>query len=158
MNRRRSIIAYLLLLASRKDEYLKQLKSKRHDLSEDQVKKTVDLVMDLNNPKKEKVAVFWICKKNLILPEDQDKLDQAFNLIEKQHLDYQEFEGPMFVINRDDKSTVRIKSQDQKFDPNTELTFSNRKDLGNGVVIYNVEEFKERPESRKKSHRCQLGL
>ena len=143
MNRRRSIIAYLLLFASRKDEYLKQLKSKRPDLSDEDIENILDMIMDLNNPKKEKVAVFWICKKSLILPEDQDKLDQAFNLIEKQHLDYQEFEGPMFVINRNDRSTKRILNQDQKFDPNQEPTFSNRKDLGNGVVVYLVDDSKE---------------
>ena len=93
--------------------------------------------------KEQKAALYWINKKRLILPEDLSKFQDAMNLINKQHLDFQEFEGPMEVINRDDKSTLRIKSQDARFNPSSEKTFSHPYNAGDGVVIYDVEDSKE---------------
>lgn len=126
-----------VVLESRKDDYIARLKSKGMDES------IANELVSMNNPKKEKVALYWILKGTLKLPEDQDKLDQAFNLIEKQHLDFQQFEGPMFVINREDKSTKRINAQQQTFDPDKEPTFKDRKDLDDGVVVYTVDDAKE---------------
>ena len=94
-------------------------------------------------PKEQKAALYWINKKSLILPEDLSKFNEAMNLINKQHLDFQKFDGPMEVINRNDKSTLRIKSQDIDFSPSSEKTFSNPYNAGDGVVIYNVEDSKE---------------
>ena len=126
-----------VILESRKDDYIASLKSKGMDES------IADELVSMNNPKKEKAALYWILKGTLILPEDQDKVDQAFNLIEKQHLDFQQFEGPMFVINRKDKSTQRINAQSQTFDPDKEPTLKDRKDLGDGVVVYTVDNTKK---------------
>ena len=65
------------------------------------------------------------------------------NLIKKQHLDFQKFDDPMEVLNRDDKSTLKIRSQDEVFNPATEKTFSHPYNAGDGVVIYDVEDSKE---------------
>lgn len=105
--------------------------------------KIADKLVSMNNPKKEKVALFWILKGTLKLPEDQYKLDQAFNLIEKQHLDFQQFDGPMYIINREDKSTKRINAQDKMLNPDTESTFKNKKNLGNEITVYTVDDTKE---------------
>jgi len=130
-----------MLVAFNRNELESRLK-KRSDLKEDKLKEHLDCLEEMD-AKKQKVAIYWINKKRLILPEDLSKFNEAMNLIDKQHLDFQEFEGPMEVINRDDKSTVRIKSQDTHFNPSSEKTFSNPYNAGDGVVIYDVEDSKE---------------
>ena len=131
-----------ILVAFNRNELEKQLKKKRSDLNEESLKEHLDC-LDKMDAKEQKVALHWINKKRLILPEDLSKFQDAMNLINKQRLDFQKFEGPMEVINRDDKSTIRIKSQDINFNPSTEKAFSHPYNAGDGVVIYNVEDSKE---------------
>ena len=131
-----------ILVAFNRNELEKQLKKKRSDLNESSLKEYLDCLEKMD-AKEQKVALYWIGKKRLILPEDLSKFQEAMNLINKQHLDFQKFDGPMEVINRDDKSTIRIKSQDIDFNPSTEKTFSHPYNAGDGVVIYNVEDSKD---------------
>ena len=49
----------------------------------------------------------------------------------------------MEVVNRNDKSTIRIKSQDAHFNPSSESAFSHPYNAGDGVVIYDVDDSKE---------------
>ena len=130
-----------ILVAFNRNELEKQLK-KRSDLNEESLKEYLDCLEKMD-AKEQKVALYWINKKRLILPEDLSKFQEAMNLINKQHLDFQKFEGPMEVINRDDKSTIRIKSQDSYFNPATEKAFSHPYNAGDGVVIYDVEDSKD---------------
>ena len=117
----------------------KQLKKKCSDLDEKSFNEHLDCLEKMD-AKELKAALYWIGKKRLILPEDLSKFNDAMNLINKQHLDFQKFDGPMEVINRDDKSTIRIKSQDSCFNPSTEKTFSHPYNAGDGIVIYEVED------------------
>ena len=131
-----------ILVAFNRNELEKQLKKKRSDLNEKSFNEHLDCLEKMD-AKEQKVALYWINKKNLTLPEDLSKFNNAMNLINKQHLDFQKFDNPMDVLNRDDKSTLRIRSQDERFNPATEKTFSHPYNAGDGVVIYEVEDSKE---------------
>ena len=131
-----------MLVAFNRNELEKQLKRKRYDLDEKSLKEHLDC-LDEMNAKEQKVALHWIGKKSLTLPDDLSKFNNAMNLIKKQHLDFQKFDDPMEVLSRDDKSTLRIRSQDEVFNPATEKTFSHPYNAGDGVVIYEVEDSKE---------------
>ena len=131
-----------ILVAFNRNELEKQLKKKRSDLNEESLKEHLDCLEKMD-AKEQKVALYWINKKSLILPDDLSTFNNAMNLINKQHLDFQKFDNPMEVLNRDDKSTLRIRSQDERFNPATEKTFSHPYNAGDGVVIYNVEDSKE---------------
>ena len=131
-----------MLVAFNRNELENQIKKKRSDLNESSLKEHLDCLENMD-AKEQKAALYWINKKRLILPEDLSKFQEAMNLIDKQHLDFQKFEGPMEVVNRNDKSTVRIKSQDIHFNPSSERAFSNSYNAGDGVVIYEVEDSKE---------------
>ena len=131
-----------ILVAFNRNELEKQLKQKRSDLNEESLKEHLDCLEKMD-AKEQKVALHWIGKKNLTLPDDLSTFNNAMNLISKQHLDFQKFDDPMEVLNRDDKSTLRIRSQDERFNPATEKTFSHPYNAGDGVVIYNVEDSKE---------------
>ena len=131
-----------MLVAFNRNELEKQLKRKRSDLDEKSFNEHLDCLEKMD-AKEQKVALHWIGKKTLTLPEDLSKFNNAMNLIKKQHLDFQKFDDPMEVLNRDDKSTLKIRSQDEVFNPATEKTFSHPYNAGDGVVIYNVEDSKE---------------
>ena len=131
-----------ILVAFNRNELEKQLKKKRSDLNEESLKEHLDCLEKMD-AKEQKVALYWINKKSLILPDDLSTFNNAMNLINKQHLDFQKFDNPMEVLNRDDKSTLRIRSQDERFNPATEKTFSHPYNAGDGVIIYEVEDSKE---------------
>ena len=131
-----------ILVAFNRNELEKQLKRKRSDLDESSLKEHLDCLEKMD-AKEQKVALYWINKKSLILPDDLSTFNNAMNLIKKQRLDFQKFDDPTEVLNRDDKSTLRIRSQDERFNPATEKTFSHPYNAGDGVVIYEVEDSKE---------------
>ena len=131
-----------ILVAFNRNELEKQLKRKRSDLNESSMKEHLDCLEKMD-AKEQKVALHWIGKKTLTLPDDLSTFNNAMNLIKKQHLDFQKFDDPMEVLNRDDKSTLKIRSQDEVFNPSTEKTFSHPYNAGDGVVIYDVEDSKE---------------
>ena len=131
-----------MLVAFNRNELEKQLKKKRSDLDEKSFNEHLDCLEKMD-AKEQKVALYWIGKKTLTLPDDLSKFQNAMNLINKQHLDFQKFDNPMDVLSRDDKSTLKIRSQDEVFNPATEKTFSHPYNAGDGVVIYNVEDSKE---------------
>ncbi len=131
-----------ILVAFNRSELEKQLKKKRSDLDEKSFNEHLDCLEKMD-AKEQKVALHWIGKKTLTLPDDLSTFNNAMNLINKQHLDFQKFDDPMEVLNRDDKSTLKIRSQDERFNPATEKTFSHPYNAGDGVVIYNVEDSKE---------------
>ena len=139
-----------MLVAFNRNELEKQLKKKRSDLDEKSFNEHLDCLEKMD-AKEQKVALHWIGKKNLTLPDDLSKFNEAMNLIKKQRLDFQKFEGPMEVINRDDKSTIRIKSQDINFNPSTEKAFSNPYNAGDGVVIYKVKNSKDGQKAVRKA-------
>ena len=131
-----------MLVAFNRNELEKQLKKKRSDLDEKSFNEHLDC-LDEMDAKEQKVALHWIGKKTLTLPDDLSKFNNAMNLIKKQHLDFQKFDDPMEVLSRDDKSTLKIRSKDEVFNPATEKTFSHPYNAGDGVVIYDVEDSKE---------------
>ena len=131
-----------ILVAFNRNELEKQLKRKRSDLNESSMKEHLDCLEKMD-AKEQKVALHWIGKKSLTLPDDLSTFNKAMNLIKKQRLDFQKFDDPMEVLNRDDKSTLRIRSQDERFNPATEKTFSHPYNAGDGVVIYDVEDSKD---------------
>ena len=131
-----------MLVAFNRNELEKQLKRKRSDLNESSLKEHLDCLEKMD-AKEQKVALHWIGKKTLTLPDDLSTFNNAMNLIKKQRLDFQKFDDPMEVLNRDDKSTLKIRSQDEVFNPSTEKTFSHPYNAGDGVIIYNVEDSKE---------------
>ena len=131
-----------MLVAFSRSQLETELSRKRSDLNKKSLKEHLDC-LDKMDAKEQKAALYWINKKRLILPEDLSKFNEAMNLINKQHLDFQKFDAPMEIINRDDESTKRIKSQDSRFNPNSESAFKNKKSLGKGVVIYDVDNSKE---------------
>lgn len=97
-------------------------------------------ILESMDARDQRAALFWMRKGSFSLVNDLEKFNDAMNLVDKQHLDFQQFESPFKVLERTDKSTVKIKSQSAKFSPSSEPTFSNPYDAGNGITIYQVDD------------------
>ena len=92
----------------------------------------------------------FILNGSLDLKEDLDKFEKAYVLIDRQHLDFNKFQSLDEILNRSDASSERILSK-TSYNPDEEPYFSDKKDLGNGVVIYMVDDTKEGQKAARKA-------
>ena len=146
MNANLRIAARLLkiakaLVAMKREDIDSQIRRIRSDLPEQKIQEAVDCISKMP-PKHQLAAVFWMRKKALSLPEQLDIFNDAMNLVDKQHLDFMKYDDPDQIVNRNDSSTSRIKNK-SSFNPGTEPTFHDKKDLGNGVTVYTVDDTQE---------------
>ena len=126
-----------LLLEARDKEYVARLQKKGVENAQE----IADSLIKWNNPKKEKTALHFILNGSLDLKKDLDKFEKAYILIDRQHLDFSKFQSLDEILSRSDSSSERILSK-TSYDPDEEPCFKDRKDLGNGVVVYTVEDSK----------------
>ncbi|MGN0845265.1 MAG: hypothetical protein ACI4QT_08625, partial [Kiritimatiellia bacterium] len=81
--------------ATRRAEYGRILAKHRPDLD---AQSTIDEIEKLDNPKKEKLALHWIIRGTIILPEDAYKIDDAIAVSEKAKEDPFRYKSPMELI------------------------------------------------------------
>ena len=135
-----------LLLEARDKKYLQKLEAKGFQNAQE----ITDALVSWNNPKKEKTALHFILNRSLDLFKDFEKFNKAYVLIDRQHLDFNKFKSLDEVLNRTDASTERILSK-TSYDPDKEPCFSNKTELGNGTVVYTVEDSKEGQKAARKA-------
>ncbi len=128
--------------AKRKQEYRALIAKARPNLPQEDVDAFMAELDTLGDTKKEKAALHWFIKGSIILPEDRDKLDMAVAMSGKHHLDFQAFDSPAALIN---EANARAEAKKKKpaiayLDPDTVPQLTNKRDLGHGVVIYDVED------------------
>ena len=139
------LIRFARLLVAK--NWTSEIQRKRPDLDADAVNA---VIQGYHNAKKEKMVAYWLLdRKSISFPFDAEtskSIDQAWNALNdplntKLRLDFMRFDSPSdlaeFVNGQASSGNVRT-----KFNPDTEPAFSNRKDLGNGVTVYEVEDSK----------------
>ncbi len=87
-----------------------------------------------NKIKLQKITLHWILKSSVILPEDGPKVVEALRISEAKKLDAFSYSNPNEIIEQ-----FAGESKKEKIDPDTLSSFTNKKDIGNGVVVYDVE-------------------
>ncbi len=135
-----------LLLEARDKDYVQKLEAKGFDNAQE----ITDTLVSWNNPKKEKTALHFILNGSMNLSKDLEKFEKAYILIDRQHLDFNKFQSLDEILSRTDSSTERIKAK-TNYDPDKEPCFSNKKELGNGTVVYQVEDSKEGQKAARKA-------
>jgi len=146
-----------------KKEFIDRLSKKRPDLVEngrikDVIKNTDDwlgtLDSGMDNKKIEKLALHWISKGNVILPEDGEKILTAMKIAERNKKDPFSFKSPNEIFS----SLGEVKTKREKLlNPDDLPTFTNKKKLNNDIVIYDVEDSKEGQEQFRKLIDSHLG-
>ena len=129
---------------SSRDAYIKRLVKNRPDLK-GQEEQYVDSVFDWlettdikKRSKYEKMAMHYMAKGYLILPEDGYKVIEAERLAAIKKIDPFSVGNPNEIIEKYARTVKGARTN-----PDTVKEFSNKKDLGNGVVTYDVEQTKE---------------
>lgn len=123
----------------RKAEYRAVIASKRPDLPADEVDAFMGEVEKLGNTKAEKTALHWFVKGGLQLPEDGEKLGTALKVAPKFMLDPFAFASPDELLAEADRRNPK-KQKLAYIDPDTVPELTNKRDLGHGVVVYDVED------------------
>jgi antitoxin component YwqK of YwqJK toxin-antitoxin module len=137
------------LSKKKKEEYKKSLEKRRPDLVADGL---IDSVLDeiakfgeensengMGNPKLEKLAMFWIARGNVILPEDGYKIVEAERVASIKKVDPFTFNDPTSLIN---KYLGEVK--EKRIDPDTVPEFKDKIEHSEyGVTIYTVDDTKE---------------
>ncbi len=129
---------------SSRDAYIKRLVKNRPDLKGKE-EQYVDSVFDWlettdikKRSKYEKMAMHYMAKGYLILPEDGYKVIEAERLATIKKIDPFYVGNPNEIIEKYAGTVKGVRTN-----PDTVKEFSNKKDLGNGVVTYDVEQTKE---------------
>ena len=123
----------------RQAEYRGLIAKHRPNLPQAEVDRFMAELDKLGDTKAEKAALHWFVKGALELPEDNDKLKQALSLAERFKLDPLQFDSPTALSREADKRNPK-KRKVRYIDPDTVPELTNRRDLGNGLVIYDVED------------------
>ena len=87
-----------------------------------------------NKTKLEKLALHWMLNGAVILPEDGPKVVEAEKIANKKKLDAFSYSNPNEIIEK-----FAEESKKERVDPDTLSSFTNKKEIGDGIVIYDVE-------------------
>ena len=132
---------------SHRDQYEKRLEKNRTDLTEEQRKNAVQSVFDFVDGKEipnhlkskyEKMAMHYMANGNLILPEDGYKVIEVERLAAKNKIDPFSVKDPSVILQKFVED-----SKSKRTNPDTVKTFSNKTELSNNVVVYDVEDSKQ---------------
>jgi len=133
----------------KKEEYAAKLAKERPDLAEQGLtEETISLVEQfgeenskdgMGNPKLEKLAIHWIGRGNVKLPEDGYKIIDAEKLATKNKIDPFAFSNPLDIMEKY-QGTV----QEKNINLDTIKEFSNKRTIpGTNVTVYDVDDTKE---------------
>lgn len=123
----------------RQTEYRGIIAKHRPNLPQAEVDRFMEELGKLGAPKAEKAALHWFIKGALELPEDEEKLKQTLAMAEKFKLDPLQFDSPAALAEEADRRNPK-KQKVGYIDPDTVPELTNKRDLGNGLVIYDVED------------------
>jgi hypothetical protein len=139
-------IAMFQLSKKRKDEFEQKLRKARPDLDSIGVDKILNSIEEFSEveskgneklmKKLELLALHWTLKGNVILPEDSEKVLLALKIADKNKFDPFSYDSPNDINN----AFSPINEKESTVDPDTFLNkgFSNKREIGNGVVTYDV--------------------
>jgi hypothetical protein len=125
-------------------EYENVLKKKRPDLKDipKQVENLFEWANNLNipenkKPKYKKLALYYTANGYTIFPEDGYKIEEVIRLSDKNKIDPYAYANPDELINR---FTEEVRTE--KINPDNVPQLSNKQEMDDGVVIYDVVDSK----------------
>ena len=121
------------------------LRNKRPDMSNEEIKSTLDFLHSLEDNKENtayiKAAIKWVANRSITLPQDNTKAKQVFSEARKRHIDVMKYNTLGELIASDE---MKPKEKEKpKFDPDKAKTFSNKRTVtteeGRVFTVYDVE-------------------
>lgn len=123
----------------------KTLRNQRPDMSNEEIKSTLDFLHSLEDNKENtayiKAAIKWVANRSITLPQDNTKAKQVFSEARKRHIDVMKYNTLGELIASDE---MKPKEKEKpKFDPDKAKTFSNKRTVttekGRVFTVYDVE-------------------
>ncbi len=102
------------------------------------IDKAIDSIAAFETPKERKCALLWFCKNTIRLPEDSAKVTEAIKTAERAKVDPMQFESPGEILLR----YFEYRPKEPRIDPETVPELTDRRDMGQGVVTYLVQDDK----------------
>jgi hypothetical protein len=130
-------------------QFEQSLKKARPDMSEAEIKSTLDFLHSLEDNKENtayiKTAIRWVANRSLTLPQDHTKAYQIFELARKKHIDLQKYNTIGELIASPEMQPKE--KEKTKFNPDEAKTFSNKRTVttnsGRVFTVYDVENTEE---------------
>ncbi len=123
-------------------EYERLLERKRPDMPEDMRRDALDYLHSLEDTKEEnrrvKIAVHWLASSEVNLPNDMHVIDKAIKVADAAKVDPMRYSSPQELLRA--HSEVRVK--EKPIDPDKVPQLTNKRELADGLVVYDVEDTK----------------
>ena len=98
----------------------------------------INSIAEFPTPKERKAALYWFCKNTIRLPEDAPKVAEAIKTAEKAKVDPFQFERPGEILTK----YADYRPKEKPINPDTVPELSDKRELGNGIVTYLVQDDK----------------
>jgi len=119
--------------ARNRDEIMGVLSSKRPDLDAGAV---ADEILKFATPKERKLALHWVVRGAIRLPEDAYKVEDAVSVAEKAKVDPFRYASPLALL----EAHKQFKPSARPIDPATVPELTDQRDEGDGIVSYLVQD------------------
>lgn len=116
----------------------------KNNVPKDKIEKYLNFLHDLEdnkqNTKAIKAIVHWIGRGKFDPIHNMEHVEEALKLAEKNKVDPLQYKSPYLIIEEFTESEI---FGEEEIDPDTVPQFTNRREIGEGVVVYDVEESEE---------------
>ena len=102
------------------------------------IEQSVDHIAAFETPKERKAALLWFCKDTIRLPEDSAKVTEAIKTAERAKVDPMQYERPGEILTK----FADYRPKEKPIDPDTVPELSDKRELGDGIVTYLVQDDK----------------
>ena len=117
-------------------QYTALLNKRRPDIKN--VQEVVEQIINLPDTKLQKAILFWTAKGTLTPPYDYEMLNNVMDILRIKRGDFQNYISPEEVLKQQEEIVST-----RPIDPDTCKELTNKVNLGNGVVVYDVQDDKE---------------
>ncbi len=110
--------------------------NKRDDLTAEDKAAFLSYVKTIPDNKEKRLTGYWFAKGTVRVPEDQQKIHDALEMCARKKVDPMQFDGPAQVF----VAYGELPKKDARINPDTVPTLSNKRELAEGVTVYDVED------------------
>ena len=126
-------------LSNRDRETIAKWLEKRNDLTAEEKTQMLNYFDTFEDKKLQLAAGWWFAKGTVRFPEDMPKVEQAVKVSTLAKVDPLQYSSPMELIN--EHAGIEVKGK--RINPDDVKTLSNKRELTNGITIYDVEDSEE---------------
>lgn len=138
---------YAFIGKSARAKFEQHLRKQRPDMSEEDIRTTLDFLHSLADNKENtayiKAAIKWVSSNSITLPQDNEKVRQAFDYARARHIDVQKYRTFGEFISSPEMTKKKTKEK-PSFNPDEAKAFHNKHTVtttgGRVFTVYDIED------------------